>query len=64
MAKIVTNYKLGKVSPDFDTLSLANTINSMGSDEIIGFKQNSDKAAQVFNAKYNLDKVYQWMAQF
>jgi hypothetical protein len=64
MAKIVSNYKLGKVSPDFESQSLANTINSMGPDEIIGFKQNSDKAALVFNAKYNLEKVYQWMTKF
>jgi hypothetical protein len=64
MVKIVSNYKLGKISPDFEAQSLANTLNSMSREEIIGFKQNSNEAAQVFNAKYNLEKVYQWMTKF
>jgi len=64
MEKIVSTHQLGKISPDFEAQSLANTLNSMSRDEIIVFKQNSDVAAKGFNAKFNLDKVYQWMNQF
>jgi hypothetical protein len=64
MEKIVSTHQLGKISPDFEPKSLAVTINSMDESIILNSKENSNRAASIFNATSNLEKVHLWMKEF
>ncbi len=49
MAKIVSKYNLGFISQDYTPLSLANTLLLFNKENINKFKENSNKAARIFN---------------
>lgn len=53
MANIVNTYKLGVVADDFTSLSLAKKINSLTAEEILFFKNQSDKCAKELSAEKN-----------
>ncbi len=53
MANIVNTYKLGVVADDFTSLSLAKKINSLTTEEILFFKNQSDKCAKELSAEKN-----------
>ncbi|MBB5021959.1 capsular biosynthesis protein [Desulfurispira natronophila] len=57
MKGIVEKYLMGVVSDDFSPRSLANMINKLTDEKIMKFKQNSDKAAKVFNCKRHNNKI-------
>jgi len=49
MAKIVSKYNLGFIYQDYTPLSLANTLLLFNKENINKFKENSNKAAKIFN---------------
>ncbi|MBT1705498.1 hypothetical protein [Chryseosolibacter indicus] len=53
MAHIVKEFQNGVVAEDFSPVSLAQVINKLTISEIETFKENSAKAAKVFNAENN-----------
>jgi len=53
MAEIVNTYKIGVVSNDFTSKSLAEKLSLITSDQLQTFKQNSTRAAEKLNAEEN-----------
>ena len=54
MASIVDEYGLGIVADDFTSESLARKLNGLTTEDIMRFKQNSEKAACVYNAEESM----------
>lgn len=57
MARIVEAHGLGIVSDQFSVESAAAQLNALTTEDILRFKQNSDKAAGVYCAEKNRDKL-------
>ena len=57
MARIVQDYGLGIVSPDFSAESMATSLRSLSPQDIDEYKQNSDQCAELFSAKSNREKM-------
>jgi glycosyltransferase involved in cell wall biosynthesis len=63
MADIVTKYKVGVVSNDFDAKSLAASLNTITKDQLVQFKQNAGNAAKELNAEKNQEILTQLIQQ-
>lgn len=57
MKKIVEEYNLGVISPDFTAESMAKVLNSLDQKKITAFKIQSDKAAQLLNEEENQQRL-------
>lgn len=59
MKRLVEQYGLGIISPNFNPKSLANEINKLSPDDIKHFKNNSNKVAKDFDVENNRIKFHQ-----
>ena len=57
MSKYVKTYKLGIISKDFTPQSMAESLNKLTKEEILQYKENSNKAAKILNAQKEGEKV-------
>ena len=57
MAKVVNEYNCGIVSEDFTVESMARKLNALSTDDIVGYKMNSHKAAGYLCAEKNKDML-------
>ncbi|MCU0382695.1 MAG: hypothetical protein MUF68_01395 [Cyclobacteriaceae bacterium] len=57
IAGITHTYSLGVVAKDFEPQSLAKELNTLSSEQIQLYKNNSNKAAQVLNANSNREAI-------
>lgn len=58
MAEYVDKYGLGYIAPSFDISALASQINSLTSSEIMHYKSNAAKAANILNAETATQDFY------
>ena len=59
MAKIVRNYGCGLVSDDYSVSSMAKCLNQLSSEDVMLFKEASNKAAATLCAEINMEKFNQ-----
>ena len=57
MAKLVQQYHLGIISKDFTPKSMAESLNKLTKEEILQYKENSNKAAKILNAQNEGEKL-------
>jgi len=57
MIDIVENYKVGIISEDFSAESVARAISSISANDILEYKQNSDKASRELSYESNIEKL-------
>lgn len=57
MAKIVKEHDLGVIAKDFTPQAMAASLNSLSSEDIARFKQNSDKAAKIYNSANEMETL-------
>ena len=57
MSKYVKTYNLGIISKDFTPQSMAESLNKLTKEEILQYKENSNKAAKILNAQKEGEKV-------
>ena len=57
MAKLVQQYNLGIISKDFTPKSMAESLNKLTKEEILQYKENSNKAAKILNAQNEGEKL-------
>ena len=57
MAKLVQQYHLGIISKDFTPKSMAESLNKLTKEEILQYKENSNKTAKILNAEKEGEKI-------
>ena len=57
MAKYLKTYNLGIVAPDFTPQSMAKALNTLTKEQILIYKENANKAAEILNATKEGEKL-------
>ena len=57
MVRLTKEYDFGVIAKDFTPQSMAQELNKLTKEDIMRYKENSDKAAKVLNAEENYKKI-------
>ena len=57
MSKLVQQYNLGIIAKDFTPKSMAEELNKLTKQDILKYKENSNKTAKILNAEKEGEKI-------
>ena len=57
MARLVKQYDLGIIAKDFSPQEMAKSLNSLSKEQILQYKENVNKAAEILNAEKEGEKL-------